>query len=287
MNADQKYPLVSIIIPVYNHESYVEQALTSVWEQSYPSIEIIIIDDGSKDASCAVIERLLGQWHKSSPKERTITFIKQTNQGAHTTINRGLAMAKGEYLTILNSDDYYSSKRIEAIMDKIQQQEAKWAFTGVQGIDSNGSPLPLDHFWKVWYERNVWSSCTHLTIGFQLLQDNLAVSTGNLFFSREIYEKVGEFNPYKLAHDLDYTLRALLVAEPIFIQEKLYFYRIHETNTLHQVNHLVDIEKGAIYRDYLEHISANQPENRIAPCHWYWPVAFPKFEAIWGWTKIF
>lgn len=104
--------------------------------------------------------------------------------------------------------------------------------------------MPLDHIWKVWYERNVFSSCLNLTMGFQLLQDNITVSTGNLFFSRSIYEKVGSFKDLKLAHDYDFALRALLISEPIYIHEKLYYYRLHGTNTLHQVAHLTEIEKA-------------------------------------------
>lgn len=279
-------PLVSVIIPVYNHAKYVEQALNSVWKQSYPNIELIIIDDGSKDDSSKVIEIILNEWDQCSSKG-PITFIRQSNQGAHATINRGLSLANGQFLTILNSDDYYSLDRIEKIIQKLQQQKAEWAFTGVHGIDSEGNSLPLDHFWKVWYERNVWSSCIHPTIGFQLLQDNLAVSTGNLFFSRAIYEQVGEFKDYKLAHDLDYALRALFFAEPIFIQEKHYFYRMHGTNTLHQVNHLVDQEKASIYRNYLMQVSLLPPKNPIAPCQWYWPLVFPKFRSDFGLDKGF
>jgi glycosyltransferase involved in cell wall biosynthesis len=270
-------PLVSVIIPVYNHENFIEQSLSSVWDQTYPNIEMIIIDDGSRDQSAAKIGQLIQSWKNKSNTKRKITFIKQTNKGAHHTINHGLSLAQGDYLTILNSDDYYSPHRIDTTLQKLQQHKAEWAFTGVQGIDSLGNALPLDHYWKIWYETNVWSSCIHLTIGFQLLKDNLAVTSGNLFFNRRLYEKVGNFNDYKLAHDLDYALRMLLFAEPIFIQEKLYFYRMHETNTLHQVHHLVDQERHAIYRHYLMQIHSKPPENRLAPCHWYWPAAFPKF----------
>lgn len=270
-------PLVSVIIPVYNHEKYVEQSLTSVWKQTYSNIEMIIIDDGSKDNSRSVIEKLIQKWQSENSSGRKITFISQPNQGAHNTINRGLSLAKGEFLTILNSDDYYALHRIEKIINELQKQHAEWGFTGVHAVDQNGNDLPLDHYWKVWYERNVWNSCLQLTIGFQLLIDNMAVSTGNLFFSRYLYEKVGAFKDLKLAHDLDFALRAVLVSEPIFLHDKLYYYRMHDSNTLHTVNHLVEIERKAIYQDYLLSISEKPPLNKMAPCHWHWPIAFPKF----------
>lgn len=270
-------PLVSVIIPVYNHEQYVVQSLQSVWNQSYPNIEIIVIDDGSKDNSATLIESLTHVWKSDNRTGRQLTFIKQQNQGAHHTINRGLKLAKGDFLTILNSDDYYALNRLEVLVDTLQKQKGEWAFTGVQGIDQNNQTLPLDHYWKVWYERNVFSSCLQPTIGFQLLADNMAVSTGNLFFTRYLYDNVGEFKDFKLAHDLDFALRALLVAEPIFIHQKLYFYRMHMTNTLHSVGHLVETERKAIYQNYLVQITKEPPLNKMAPCHWNWPVAFPKF----------
>lgn len=270
-------PLVSIIIPVYNHEEYIVQALTSVLEQSYPNIEMIVIDDGSKDRSPIIIEELIQKWNLNKRSGRKATFIKQANQGAHNAINKGLSLATGQFLTILNSDDYYASNRIEILIKALEKQKAEWGFTGVHGIDRNEKDLPLDHYWKVWYETNVFNSCLQPTIGFQLLKDNMAVSSGNLFFSRYIYEKVGHFKPLKLAHDLDFILRALLIAEPVFIYEKLYFYRMHATNTLHSVGHLLEHEKKAIYLDYLEQINKGPPLNKSAPCHWYWPIAFPKF----------
>lgn len=279
------FPLVSVIIPVYNHEKYVEQALNSVWNQSYPTIELIVIDDGSSDKSSVVIHHFLKQKHETA--KRTVIFIQQENQGAHAAINRGLEHSKGQFLTILNSDDYYDLTRIEKLVQALDYQKGDWAFTGVHGIDEIGQALPLNHFWKLWYEKNVWNSCLQPTMGFQLLQDNLAVSTGNLFFSRSLYEKVGTFKNYRLAHDLDYILRALIYSEPIFIQEKLYNYRMHQTNTLHQVNHLVEKEKASIYKNYLSEIHAKPPENLLAPCHWYWPVAFPKLRQDFGMDKGF
>lgn len=280
----QSLPLVSVIVPVYNHDKYVAEALTSILEQSYRFLEIIIIDDGSDDTSSSVIETLITQ-ETSQISDKKIIFIKQMNQGAHAAINRGLALASGEFLTILNSDDYYSPKRIEVIMNQLMQEKAEWAFTGVLGIDQKGKPLPIDHYWQVWYEQNMFYTLTQMSIGFQLLQENTIVSSGNLFFSRNIYEKVGEFKNLKLAH-YDYALRALLIAEPIFIQNKLYFYR-HRTSTFEHVNHLALNEKNSIYKEYLSQISLFPPENKNAPCHWYWPIAFPKFRDDHQLDKVF
>lgn len=273
----QKKPLVSVVVLISNHNDHVIRALNSLMEQSYPSLELIIVNDGSKDQSSAMVAKLIEHWRPYDPLKRKITFLQQANRETHVAINLGLYMASGEYFTILNSDDYYDPKRIETIVNQLQEQKAEWAFTGVQGIDSKGKALPVDHPWKVWYERNVFSSCLSLTIGFQILQDHIVACASNLFFSRNLYVKVGEFKNLSCTYDYDFSVRAVLFAEPLFIQEKLLFYQIHKTILKYLGHPLVEQEKKEIYKDYLLKMNACQPENKKAPSHWYWPIAFPQF----------
>jgi len=275
-------PLVSVIIPVYNHEHFVEKALNSVLLQTYSNIEIIIIDDGSKDRSCAVIDRILAKEKNSSKTIENISFLKQPNQGAHATINRGLSIAKGEWLTILNSDDYYEISRIEKLIDQTAKANAQLAFSYVAAVDQLGNILSQDHWWWRWYEGAKYQLFQKdvPTVGFQLLQDNLAVSTGNLFFKRSLYNEVGPFKNLKLAHDLDFLLRALTLTEPLMVREELYYYRLHGGNTQYTVRHLMEQEKREIYRDYLvKTASQRSVKNRMAPCSWYWPAEFAKWRA--------
>lgn len=274
MNTTSKHPLVSIVIPVYNHEKYVEEALNSVLNQTYPNLEVIIIDDGSKDKSPELVDQWLAKMAPNKKMGREFIFHKQKNQGAHATINRGLSLAKGNFLTILNSDDFYDLTRIEKLFDRLQFEQGELIFSGVKGIDGNGKDLPLGHHWRNGYEGCLASVGHTPTVGFQLLQANLAISTGNLFFTRTLYNDVGEFKDLKLAHDYDFLLRALVVTEPIFLQEELYFYRVHDSNTFSQLLDRLQIELNEIYREYLLHVSSKAPKNPQAPCHWYWPLAF-------------
>lgn len=275
-----QFPLVSVIMPIFNHEAYVQQALESILNQTYPNIEVILIDDGSRDASCRVIEDTLSNRKEKPGHHRDIHFFRQENQGAHTTINRGLSLAKGEWLTILNSDDYYDLKRIEIFIAHTRAANAEIAFSYVTGIDGRGSPLPADHWWSLWYEGvrcNLFMNAP--TVGFCLLRDNFAVSTGNLFFSRVLYEKVGKFKNLKLMHDWDFLLRAVVVAEPLLVRDPLYFYRLHPHNTQSQVQNVFQEEQKEVYREYLCSVVPSPPENKKAPCHWYWPSEFGKWRA--------
>lgn len=266
-------PLVSIVMPVYNHENFVEQALDSIFTQTYSNLEIIIIDDGSKDTSPQKIEKFL---EKNKNSKHNVIFIKQENKGAHVTINYGLSLAKGEWLTILNSDDFYHPTRIEKCLNECAKYEAKLAFSYVNGIDKNSVSISSCHWWYKWYEGTKFKLYERQTptIGFQLLQDNLAVSTGNLFFSKELFKEIGPFKNLKLAHDLDFIIRSLIITEPLLIKESLYFYRLHDSNTQYQVKHLIGEEFKQIYRDYLIAVTEKPPKNKMAPSYWYWPLNF-------------
>lgn len=92
---------VSIIIPIYNCENYIEQCITSVQRQTLKELEVICIDDGSTDASALLVERFV-------KADARIRLFKQTNQGAGAARNKGMREAKGKYLAFLDADDYYS-----------------------------------------------------------------------------------------------------------------------------------------------------------------------------------
>ena len=106
-------PLVSIVIPAYNHASFVEEAIRSALEQTYPRIELLVFDDGSTDGTRKVIERV----HRETGK--TFRFVAKTNEGLVPTLNQGLGLARGSYFTQFGSDDTLSAdsvaRRVESL----------------------------------------------------------------------------------------------------------------------------------------------------------------------------
>jgi glycosyltransferase involved in cell wall biosynthesis len=131
-------PLISIIIPAYNHEKFIGQAVASVLHQSYENLELIVIDDGSTDKTADVI----GQYH-----DKRMTYIFQENEDAPNTINRGLSLANGDYISILNSDDVYDLTRIQRLLHVQQTTGAACIFTDVQPISDTGDKLDDPRFW--------------------------------------------------------------------------------------------------------------------------------------------
>ena len=96
---------VSVIIPVYNVETYISKCISSVIEQSYKNIEIILIDDGSKDSS----GKILDEYEKGDDR---ITVIHQKNKGVSAARNRGLELASGDYVVFVDGDDWVDSNYV-------------------------------------------------------------------------------------------------------------------------------------------------------------------------------
>lgn len=221
-------PLLSVIIPSYNHELYIGEAIESVLRQTYKNLELIIIDDGSADRSKEIIQ---------SYGEERICLIEQENQGAHAAINKGLALAKGEYLAILNSDDVFHTNRFEVMIKEMQKQpQYELLCSYIQVIDSKGKKLGIKKGWKnmePWLILHPERSFTKQDdFKLNLLMWNFTSTTSNFLFTRKLYKKIGGMRNLRFAHDWDFALRAAEVTECKLIEKPLMNYRIHNSNTI-------------------------------------------------------
>ena len=109
-------PKVSIIIPVYNVEKYLKKCLDSVINQTLKDIEIICIDDGSTDSSYTIL-------NEYAQKDNRFVILKQKNNGAGAARNKGIEIAKGEYLYFLDSDDFVDITLLEKAHTKIKEND--------------------------------------------------------------------------------------------------------------------------------------------------------------------
>jgi glycosyltransferase involved in cell wall biosynthesis len=213
-------------MPAYNHERFIGDTIESVLAQTFADFELVIVDDGSTDGTADAIRRF------SDPR---IGYHYQTNQDAFNALNRGMSLARGSYISILNSDDVYLPDRLERVLEAARRG-ARFVFTDVEPIDDNNLPIRgEDHPWNAWHRRNreFYFEREDLYRGF--LRGNFMVSTSNMFITRELAERVGGFAPLRYLHDYDYVFRLLLEAEAdttYLHDEKLLKYRIHGGNTL-------------------------------------------------------
>ena len=220
-------PLVSVVIPAYNHERFIAAAMDSVLDQSLNDLELIIVDDGSTDNTAAIIKGY------DDPR---VSYTWQENQDAYNTINRGMGMARGHYIAILNSDDVYTLDRLEKLERFCRAHSADCVFTDVIPISDDGEAFTDPAFgWNQWHEgnRTFYRQQQDIYAGF--LHGNFMVTTSNLFMTREAAHRVGDFAPIRYLHDYDFIFRMML-AHPDGVHylenEKLLYYRIHSGNTL-------------------------------------------------------
>ena len=178
------------------------------------------------------------------------------NGGAHATIALSLSRASGDMLSILNSDDAYAPDQFRVILDALPGTRDFVAFTGVDFLDGDGARLGDDDPVRVWYRDVLAQAGACPTAGFALLQHNIAVTSGNLVFSRGLYETVGPFAAYRMCHDWDFLIRCMIHVEPVFIPTVHLHYRTHPTNTLNSTANLMHGEGSAALKTYLTQISA-------------------------------
>lgn len=132
-------PLISVIVTVYNVEAYLHKCLDSILNQTYKNLEIILIDDGSKDKSKAICESYV----QLDPR---VQLISKPNGGVSTARNLGLEQATGDYIIFVDSDDYIHPKMYEHMLDAIYENKADMSICGHNMVyDHESIPIRNDH----------------------------------------------------------------------------------------------------------------------------------------------
>lgn len=210
-------PLISVIIPSYNHEKFLEESIRSVWNQDYVNIELIVIDDGSRDGSA----ELLNQLHKISPI--TMHVISRANQGLCKTLNEGIRNANGEFIAVIASDDRMLESKISCLYDIIRNN-LKLSFVYADFYYINESGLRLK---KSPHERNHNPDDKFLSL--LLLESFYHVSSA--LFRKSALVQVGYFDESLSFEDYDMLLKLLLIGDASYIDAPVFEYRIMDNES--------------------------------------------------------
>ncbi len=223
-------PRVSVVMPSYNHARYIGEAVESVLTQELDDLELIVVDDGSSDGSEDLLRGI------DDPRLQVVT---QENRGAHAALNRGLDLARGQWLATINSDDRWAPSRLRRTTAVLQgDPEAALVGSWIQVIDEAGHPLSV----KQGYENlDPWPvpdpSRTFKADGdlrTALLQQNYWATTSNYVFPRTTWETHGPFRPLRYAHDWDFALGVQRERRAHLLEEPLLEYRVHSANTIRE-----------------------------------------------------
>lgn len=128
--------LISVIVPVYNVEPYLDRCVQSIVDQSYQNLEIILVDDGSPDACPAMCD----SWAEKDPR---IRVIHKENGGLSDARNAGMAIAKGEYISYIDSDDWIAPEMLERLVAAMERDDSNIAACTVEMVWDDGTPSRL------------------------------------------------------------------------------------------------------------------------------------------------
>jgi glycosyltransferase involved in cell wall biosynthesis len=255
---DGDRPLVSVIIPTYNGADFLKSAVDSVLGQTYPLIECIVVDDGSTDATPAIIESF----------GTRIQSERQANQGFARARNNGARLARGELLSFLDHDDWWRPDKVERQVRRLRERPtAAVVYTAVDCIDDQGHhlgtiPAPPQ---EVAFQNTILMVSPHL-----------ALEQGALI-RREAFFALGAFDE-RLTTSIgcDLACRLALDYEVAGIDEPLVAYRQHSGQMHHDLSAL-EHDMRMIYDKVHDRDERYRPLLRrarynldICLAHWYW-----------------
>ena len=279
--AESGLPLVSVVVPAFRHERFVECCLESIAAQTYPNLELVLVDDRSPDATFALAQEFAALHEKRFAR---IAMRRNTaNRGAHFSLNRGVELSRGDYVSFMNSDDTYAPERIATMIDALRSADLQFAFSRVGTVDEQDRPYfdePLCHHvhWQAAVRAGRLPSLSWAFIQFQI-----AASTGNMLVRRDLCRKIGPFAPLLYCHDWDYIVRATFYTEPVYVPEPLYNYRIHGANSFKGLSREIGMSDSAyVLRNHFRRVMTSCPPNRLAAAPQHWPTLFEPLLASMG-----
>ncbi len=229
--------MISVIIPAYNAERFLSGTLESVRGQSYEDWELIVVDDGSSDSTCEIVERF-------AAGDRRFRLAKQQNGRVAAARNRGFEECSkhSEYVAFLDHDDVWDSEALQTLLRPLNENRDMPAAHGVaQLIDANGNAPHEDlQAWCRDRKRAAPSGILQMdpreSTGFSaLVCKNPIVSPGQALIRRSAMDKAGPFDPQVVpSDDWDMWLRLSLQGGLAFVDEVVLGWRDHGANGTHR-----------------------------------------------------
>jgi glycosyltransferase involved in cell wall biosynthesis len=227
--------LVSIIIPLYNSEKYIQRTVESALAQSHEDLEVIVVDDGSKDLSADIVNSIM---------DNRLRYVYQKNGGVSSARNHGFKLCKGEYITFLDSDDILHEKSFE---EKVKYAEANPCFGLVHG-----------HLQVIDTEFNFLDDIQKGKEGWILedllkWEENCVPSPSSAMIRRSVLEEVGGFDTdLSTAADQEFYFRVAEKYQIGMVDMVLGYYRMHDANMhsnirLMETDHILTYKKAKVY----------------------------------------
>lgn len=229
--------LVSVVIPAYNTEKYIEETIWAVLTQSVKNIEIIVVDDGSLDNTATLISAICD-------KDERLVLIKQKNQGVSSARNKGFYHSKGRYISYLDADDVWDKDNLKLWLEKFDSDNEFGAVhSDCQVINSESEKQEVYH-----------NGAEGYLLDKLLLGGKWINGTSGSIYKREVIEKVGGFDPeLSTVADQEFFFRVANKYKVGRVAKVTWYYRIHSTNmhyslSLNEKETLLAYKKATDYK---------------------------------------
>ncbi len=199
--------LVSIVMPAYNCEKYVVEAINSILAQTYRNWELLVLDDGSKDNTLRIIEEF------SQNDSRIKALPNGKNMGVSATRNRGIELASGEWIAFLDSDDMWEPEKLEKQFEIVDKEAAEFLFTGSSYINEEGEPY-----------KGIFEVPEKIT--YKKLRNQNVISCSSVLVKKKYFEHI-KMEKDEMHEDYAVWLRILKLGVTAYgVNEPLLIYRI-------------------------------------------------------------
>lgn len=236
LEGNRQDKLISVIVPVYNAENFLDYCINSIIKQTYQNFELILIDDGSKDSSGAICD----EWYK---KDSRIKVFHQSNSGVAVTRNRGLEAAKGDYICFVDNDDFITENYLETFIIAMEKTDSDIVMCDIASAKLAEPDHPLDKVIKMDAK-----DCMNWLSNPISREYVIMVVLWNKMYKRKLFQD----HRFKkgIYHEDEFMINNMLrtIEQVTFVPLKNYVYRTNETSITGEKN------KNAMY--HLEFVDA-------------------------------
>ena len=256
---------VSVIMPNFNHASYLKERMDSILAQDYPDFEVILLDDASTDESVSVLEP-----YTKDPRVKQLMVNDRNSGNTFLQWEKGLAWATGEYVWIAESDDVAAPTLLSTLVEALEQKHATVAFCHSQWIDSDGAAIARsrDPQWDADF-----SMVGDTFVRRYLLGYNTICNASAVVFRREAARTVDmqQVAQFTASGDRLFWIQMAMQGRVAYVSQSLNKFRqhTHKVSGGAEYNGLNIVQDHAIYRLATEHMELSELEKRwICGYHW-------------------
>lgn len=239
-------PLISVVVPVYNVEEFLNECLQSIVNQTYKNIEVILLDDGSTDKSLDICK-------KFEELDKRIKVIHKKNSGAADSRNVGVQKASGEYITFVDSDDYIDQNMVALLYENMKRHTAEISICNYQRVKENSPAHPIT--------KGMMKIYTGEQMVEKILYQKVENGACGVLIPSDLCKKISFPTECVYGEDLATVYKYCLNCQKVvYLFDKLYFYRQNPNSVVHRDFNVKMLEEVKVVNEIISFLGEKRPK---------------------------